>query len=90
MCPKEIDTGDDLATLIKPKTKRPKLYKILLHNDDYTPMEFVVMILRDIFHKNHDEATYIMLTVHTKGLGCCGAFPFAVAEAKLDKVMNLA
>lgn len=90
MCPKEIDSEGDLATLTKPKTKRPKLYKVLLHNDDYTPMEFVVMVLKDIFHKNHDEATYIMLTVHTKGTGLCGAFPFSVAEAKVTKVMSAA
>jgi ATP-dependent Clp protease adaptor protein ClpS len=90
MCPKETDIEGDLATLTKPETKRPKLYKILLHNDDYTPMEFVVMILTDFFHKSQDEATYIMLTVHTKGVGCCGAFPYAVAEAKLSKVMSAA
>ena len=80
----------DVATLEKPKTKRPKLYKVLLHNDDYTPMEFVVRILIDVFNKNHEEATYIMLTVHTKGLGLCGAFPYSVAETKTNKVMSLA
>ena len=90
MCPKEIDNEGDLATLTKPKTQRPKLYKVLLHIDDYTPMEFVVMVLKEIFHKNQDEATYIMLTVHTKGAGCCGAFPFSVAEAKVTKVMSAA
>ena len=88
--PKKTDTEGDLATLTKPKTKRPKLYKVLLHNDDYTPMDFVVMILIDIFHKNQDEATYVMLTVHTKGYGLCGAFPRSIAEEKVSKVMNLA
>ena len=90
MSRKKFETDGDLATLTKPETKRPKLYKVLLHNDDYTPMDFVVMILMDVFNKNQDEATYIMLTVHTKGMGCCGAFPYSVAETKLTKVMDLA
>ena len=84
------DTEGDVATLSKPKTKRPKLYKVLLHNDDYTPMDFVTMVLVNVFHKNFEEATYIMLKVHTRGTGHCGAFPHAVAEAKVKKVMDMA
>ena len=87
---KKRESEGDVATLTRPKTKRPKLYKVLLHNDDYTPMDFVVRILIDVFNKNQDEATYIMLTVHTKGIGCCGAFPYSVAETKANKVMSLA
>ena len=74
----------------KPEVKKPPLFKVVLLNDDYTPMDFVVMILQDVFHKNHDEATYIMLMVHTKDVGCCGAYPYAIAEAKVSKVMDLA
>ena len=80
----------DVATLTKPKTKRPKLFKVLLHNDDYTPMEFVTVVLINVFHKTYDEATYIMLTVHRKGHGLCGAFPYEVAESKVSKVMEMA
>ncbi len=90
MSRRKRDAEGDLALLTKPKTKRPKLYKVLLHNDDYTTMEFVIMVLVEVFNKNHDEATFIMLTVHRKGVGCCGAFPYAVAETKVNKVMELA
>jgi ATP-dependent Clp protease adaptor protein ClpS len=90
MSRRKREEDGDLATATKPETKRPKLYKVLLHNDDYTPMEFVTKVLTDVFNKNQDEATYIMLTVHTKGVGCCGAFPYSVAETKMTKVMNLA
>ena len=90
MSRRKREEDGDLATATKPETQRPKLFKVLLHNDDYTPMEFVIKVLIDVFNKNQDEATYIMLTVHTKGLACCGAFPHSVAETKTTKVMNLA
>ena len=87
---KNKQSQGDVAVLEKTKTKRPKLFKVLLHNDDYTPMEFVIDILVEIFHKNDMEAQHIMWTVHVKGHGLCGVFPFAVAESKVDKVMSLA
>jgi len=61
-----------------------------LHNDDYTPMDFVVMILESIFQKTHEESTHIMLTVHTKGAATCGVFPFAIAELKVKQVTEQA
>ena len=79
-----------VVTESKPKTKKPSMYKVLLLNDDYTPMEFVVAVLERIFHKNHDDATQIMLHVHQRGLGVCGVYPFDVAETKVTQVLDLA
>jgi len=73
-----------------PKVQKPPLYKVLLLNDDYTPMEFVVMILLRIFHKNREEATRIMLHVHQQGLGVCGVFTREVAETKVHQVLEFA
>lgn len=73
----------------RPALKRPDLYRVLLLNDDYTPMDFVVMLLQSIFRKDHDEATQIMLHVHTKGVGICGAYTREVAETKVRQVMDL-
>ncbi len=70
----------------KPQLKKPTLYKVILLNDDYTPMEFVVRVLEKFFHKNREEATRIMLHVHTKGLGICGVFTREVAETKVRQV----
>ena len=82
----------DSATITKtkPKTKRPSLYRVLLLNDDYTPMEFVVLVLQDIFNKTREEAMRIMLHVHNKGVGECGVYPFEVAETKVTRVMDTA
>ena len=66
------------------------MYKVLLLNDDYTPMEFVVAVLERIFHKDHADATQIMLHVHQRGLGLCGVYPFDVAETKVTQVLDLA
>ncbi len=74
----------------KPKLERPRLYKVLLHNDDYTTMEFVVSILMEIFRKSRTEATAIMLHVHTKGLGVAGVYTRDVAETKVTAVMDRA
>ena len=71
----------------KPGLKKPLLYKVILLNDDYTPMEFVVRVLERFFHKNREEATRIMLQVHTKGLGVCGVYTRDVAETKVRQVM---
>ena len=74
----------------KPKTKRPSMYNVLLLNDDYTPMEFVVMVLEKIFNKKQEEATQIMLHVHKNGVGVCGTFTYEVAESKCKSVMDMA
>lgn len=72
------------------RTKKPALYKVLLLNDDYTPMEFVVHILERFFNKNRDEATEIMLHVHRRGVGVCGIYTYEVAETKVNQVMDFA
>jgi ATP-dependent Clp protease adaptor protein ClpS len=74
----------------RPKSKKPSLYKVLLLNDDYTPMEFVVHILERFFQKNRQEATDIMLHVHRRGVGICGVFTYEVAETKVAQVMDFA
>src|SRR5580704_7540941 len=71
------------------KTKRPPLFKVVLLNDDYTPMDFVVFIIKDIFHKNHEEAVGIMLEIHNRGEGLCGVFTRDVAETKAELVITL-
>jgi ATP-dependent Clp protease adaptor protein ClpS len=82
----------DTATITKPKTKskRPSLYRVLLLNDDYTPMEFVVLVLQDVFNKTREDAMRIMLHVHNQGVGECGVYPFEVAETKVTRVMDAA
>lgn len=79
-----------LATKVRPKVKKPSMYKVLMLNDDYTPMEFVVHVLEHFFHKSHDEATHVMLQVHTRGVGVCGVYTYEVAETKATQVMDLA
>jgi ATP-dependent Clp protease adaptor protein ClpS len=77
-------------TRTKPKTQRPNLYRVLLLNDDYTPMEFVVLVLQDVFNKSREDAMRIMLHVHNKGVGECGVYPYEVAETKVTRVMDTA
>lgn len=72
----------------RPKTKKPSMYKVLILNDDYTPMEFVVHILERFFNKNRQEATDIMLHVHRRGVGICGIFTYEIAESKVAQVMD--
>jgi ATP-dependent Clp protease adaptor protein ClpS len=84
------DGRTDLVTKTRPKTKKPSLYKVLLLNDDYTPMEFVVLVLEKFFGKNQDEAYHIMMHVHQKGVGICGVFTYEVAETKVTQVMDFA
>jgi ATP-dependent Clp protease adaptor protein ClpS len=74
----------------RPKTRKPNMYKVLLLNDDYTPMEFVVHILERFFNKNRQEATDIMLHVHRRGVGICGIFTYEIAETKMAQVMDFA
>lgn len=84
------NTGTGIVTKTRPKTKKPSLYKVLLLNDDYTPMEFVVHVLERFFQKTREEATRIMLHVHRRGVGVCGVFTYEVAETKVTQVMDLA
>jgi ATP-dependent Clp protease adaptor protein ClpS len=72
------------------KTKKPSMYKVLMLNDDYTPMEFVVLVLERFFGKNQDEATQIMLHVHRRGVGVCGVYTYEVAETKVTQVIDFA
>ncbi len=74
----------------RPKTKTPSMYKVLMLNDDYTPMEFVVHVLEKFFGKNRSEATRIMLHVHQRGVGMCGVFTYEVAESKVSSVVDYA
>jgi ATP-dependent Clp protease adaptor protein ClpS len=83
-----LDVG--VVTKTTTKTKKPPMYKVLLLNDDYTPMEFVVYILERFFHKNRQEATQIMLHIHRKGVGICGVFTYEVAETKVNQVVDFA
>ncbi len=83
-----VDTS--LATKTKPKVAKPPLYKVLLLNDDYTPMEFVVIVLERFFGISHQGAVDIMLTVHRKGLAVVGVFSFEIAETKVTQVMDFA
>lgn len=82
--------GLDLATKTQVRTKKPSMYRVLILNDDYTPMEFVVLILERFFQKNREQATRIMLHVHQKGVGVCGVYTYEVAETKVAQVMDLA
>jgi ATP-dependent Clp protease adaptor protein ClpS len=84
------DGDTSVVTETRPKTARPPLYKVLLLNDDYTPMEFVVHILENVFGMTHAEAFEIMLTVHEKGLAVVGVFSHEIAETKVMRVMEFA
>jgi len=82
--------GTAVISRTKPQVKRPNLYRVLLLNDDYTPMEFVVHVLEHFFTKNREEATQIMLHVHQHGVGECGVYTYEVAETKVTQVMDFA
>ena len=84
----EQSTGVVVKT--KPRTRKPSLYKVLMLNDDYTPMDFVVHVLERFFGKNRDEATRIMMHVHRRGVGICGVYTYEVAETKVTQVMDVA
>jgi ATP-dependent Clp protease adaptor protein ClpS len=84
------DSEEAVITKAKRKVERPKLYKVLLHNDDYTTREFVVSILRLVFQRSDSEAVQIMLHVHNNGIGVAGVYPFEVAEAKIQRTTTLA
>jgi len=82
------ETG--IATKTRPKTKKPAMYKVLMLNDDYTPMEFVVGVLEKFFNLSPQQATEIMLHVHQRGVGICGVFTYEIAETKVTQVMDIA
>jgi ATP-dependent Clp protease adaptor protein ClpS len=87
--------GDDrsntaIITRTRTRTKRPSLYRVLLLNDDYTPMEFVVLVVERFFNKSHEDAYQIMMHVHHNGVGECGVFTYEVAETKVTQVMDFA
>lgn len=86
----EGDGQTGIATKTRTKPKKPSQYKVLLLNDDYTPMEFVVMVLKRFFRMDLEQATRVMLHVHQKGVGVCGIFPYEVAETKVNQVMDFA
>jgi ATP-dependent Clp protease adaptor protein ClpS len=82
--------GVGIATRTRAKAKKPSMYKVLLLNDDYTPMEFVVMVLQRFFNMDIEQATQVMLHVHQQGVGVCGVFSYEVAETKVNQVMDAA
>jgi ATP-dependent Clp protease adaptor protein ClpS len=82
--------GVGVVTSTKPKLQKPSMYRVLLLNDDYTPMEFVVYVLEQIFNKSREDATQIMLHVHQNGVGVCGVFTYEVAETKVAQVVDSA
>lgn len=85
--------GDDqigIATKTRTRPKKPSMFKVLMLNDDYTPMEFVVMVLKRFFNMDLEQATQVMLHVHQKGVGVCGIFPYEIAETKVNQVMDFA
>lgn len=84
----EVERG--VATKVREQTKKPSMYRVILMNDDYTPMEFVISILMGIFKRTQEEATTIMLNVHQTGIGTCGIYTFEVAETKVAQVMDAA
>lgn len=86
----DIDGGSDVLLEKKPKLEKPKLFKVLLHNDDFTTMEFVVFVLRFVFNRDETEAISIMLQVHNEGVGVAGVYPFEIAQTKSQKAINLA
>jgi ATP-dependent Clp protease adaptor protein ClpS len=84
------NSGTGVVVKAKPKTKKPSMYKVLMLNDDYTPMEFVVHVLEAFFGKQREEATQIMLHVHRRGVGICGVYTYEVAESKVTQVIDYA
>ncbi|MBW2367833.1 MAG: ATP-dependent Clp protease adapter ClpS [Deltaproteobacteria bacterium] len=86
----KTDVSGDVQSRIEDEVREPSMYKVLLHNDDYTTMEFVVEILMTVFNKRFEAATRIMLNVHQQGAGLCGVYPLEIAETKVETVHKLA
>ena len=87
---REPDSIEEVDDEVQDDPEEPPLYRVLLHNDDYTTMQFVVEVLMVVFNKSMEEATLIMLNVHKQGVGLCGIYPFEIAETKVDTVDTLA
>ena len=85
---KELESGTGVA--VEDELKKPSLFKVVLHNDDYTTMEFVVRVLTSVFRKSHDEAVEIMMAVHQEGRGVCGVYPHELAEFRVERTTRLA
>lgn len=88
--PEFPDNNTDVLTESKAKLEKPKLFKVLLHNDDFTTMEFVVWVLEYVFMRESAEAVAVMLSVHNEGVGVAGIYPYEIANMKAEKAMNLA
>jgi len=86
----QSQTGEQVYSKIQDQTREPPMYRVLLHNDDYTTMEFVVEILMYVFNKSPETAAKIMMNVHQKGIGVCGVYTHEIAETKVNAVHNLA
>ena len=86
----DFENDDAVVTESKQKLKKPPLYKVLLHNDDYTTMEFVIFVLRSVFQKSETDAFTIMMHVHTRGVGIAGVYTYEIAESKAARVVELA
>lgn len=86
----DIDGGSEVITETRTRLEKPKLFKVILHNDDFTTMEFVVFVLQYVFGRDEAEAFVIMLKVHNEGLGVAGLYPYEIATMKSEKAMNLA
>jgi ATP-dependent Clp protease adaptor protein ClpS len=86
----DLDDATEVVVEKKPKLEKPKLFKVILHNDDFTTMEFVVFILQYVFSRSDAEAFTIMLKVHNEGIGIAGIYPYEIATMKCEKAMNLA
>lgn len=82
--------GVETIERTRPRVQKPRMYKVLLHNDDYTPMDFVVFVLENLFNKTHAEAVHVMLNVHRKGFGIAGIYTHEIAESKVQRVTDLA
>jgi len=88
--PNTPDFDSDVLSESKTKLEKPKLFKVLLHNDDFTTMEFVIFVLKSVFHRSDPEAFSIMMKVHNEGVGIAGIYPYEVAQMKAEKAINLA
>jgi ATP-dependent Clp protease adaptor protein ClpS len=88
--PDDVDSAVDTLLKPRPKSKKPAMYRVILLNDDYTPMDFVIHVLEKFFNKSRQESTDIMLHVHRRGVGVCGIFTYEIAETKVAQVMNYA
>lgn len=84
------DEGVGVSTVTRTEVKKPKLFKVIMHNDDYTTMEFVIFCLQDLFGKSYEEAEQLMMKIHNEGFAVCGIFTYEIAEAKAEKVMKAA